>query len=141
MRNKTLHAFIALLVAAGSVLPKPSNAQTVGGQIGNAELAFGVGPMFFLGDLGGSAGKGGRFVKDVDFPLTKLAKSLYLSYHPSEFLGLRVSLNHGVLEGSDAQAPNKGGAEEDRRLRNLSFRTSVLEAYVAAEIYPTVFLE
>jgi len=141
MRNKILHAFIALLVVTGSVVPKSSHAQSVGGQIGNGELAFGIGPMFFLGDLGGSAGKGGRFVKDVDFPLTKLAKSLYLSVYPSEFFGLRISLNHGVLEGDDAKAPDKGGAEVDRLKRNLSFRTSVIEGYIAAEIYPTVFFE
>ena len=40
-----------------------------------------------------------------------------------------------------AEAPNKGGAEVDRLLRNLSFKTSILEGYVAAEIYPTVFFE
>lgn len=141
MRNKILHAFIALLAVSGSVLPKQTNAQSVGGTIGNGEFAFGIGPMFFLGDLGGSAGKGGRFVKDVDFPLTKLAKSLYLSIYPSELFGLRVSLNHGVLEGDDSKAPNKGGAEVDRLQRNLSFRTSVLEGYIAAEIYPTVLIE
>jgi hypothetical protein len=39
------------------------------------------------------------------------------------------------------EAPNKGGAEVDRLQRNLSFKTSVLEAYLAAEIYPTVFFE
>lgn len=140
MRNKILPAFIALMAFAGSVVPKTSHSQ-IGGEIGNAEFAFGIGPMFFLGDLGGSAGKGGRFIKDVDLPLTKLAKSLYLSVHPSEFFGLRLSLNHGVLEGDDAKAPNKGGAEVDRLKRNLSFRTSVLEGYIAAEIYPTVLFE
>jgi hypothetical protein len=97
--------------------------------------------MFFLGDLGGSAGVGKRFIKDLDFPLTKLSKNLYVNYYPAEWLGFRAALNHGTLEGDDAQAPNKGGAEEDRLLRNLHFKTSVLEGYIAAEIYPTVFLE
>ena len=46
-----------------------------------------------------------------------------------------------MLQGSDAEAPNKGGAEVDRLQRNLSFKTSVFEGYIAAEIYPTVFLE
>lgn len=141
MRNKILHAFIALLFVVGSLLPNRSNAQSIGGEIGRGEFAFGVGPMFFLGDLGGSAGEGKRFVKDLDFPLTKLAKSLYLSVYPSEFFGLRISLNHGTLEGDDAKAPNKGGAEVDRLKRNLSFKTSVLEGYIAAEIYPTVLFE
>jgi hypothetical protein len=97
--------------------------------------------MFFLGDLGGTKGIGRGFVKDLNFPMTKLSKNLYAEFYPAEWFGLRVALNHGTLEGDDAQAPNKGGAEVDRLQRNLSFKTSVLEAYAAAEIYPTYFLE
>jgi len=142
MRNKTLHAVYAIvLLAVLNVSPKNLNAQSLGAGNGKVEFAIGVGPMFFLGDLGGSGGVGKPFVKDVDFPMTKLAKSLYLSYHPSEAIGFRVSLNHGVLEGDDAEAPNKGGAEVDRLERNLSFKSSIWEGYIAAEIYPTIFFE
>lgn len=108
---------------------------------GKYEIGLGFGPMFFLGDLGGTAGIGKPFVKDLDFPLTKFSKNLYASYYPSEWLGFRLAINHGVLEGDDKQAPNKGGAEVDRLQRNLSFKSSILEGYLAAEIYPTVFLE
>jgi hypothetical protein len=97
--------------------------------------------MFFLGDLGGSRGIGKRFIKDLDFPLTKLSKNIYAEYYPAEWLGFRLTFNHGTLEGDDAQAPNKGGAEEDRLHRNLSFKTSILEGYISAEIYPTYFFE
>ena len=38
----------------------------------NLNLGLGIGPMFFLGDLGGSAGIGKTFIKDLDLPLTKL---------------------------------------------------------------------
>ncbi|MEI9944745.1 MAG: hypothetical protein WDN26_11050 [Chitinophagaceae bacterium] len=108
---------------------------------GKYEVGVGFGPMFFLGDLGGSAGIGRPFVKDLDFSLTKLSKNLFVSYYPAEWIGFRLAFSHGVLEGSDAEAPNKGGAEVDRLERNLSFKSSILEAYVAAEIYPTVFFE
>jgi hypothetical protein len=97
--------------------------------------------MFFLGDLGGSAGIGRDFLKDVDFPLTKISKTLYANYYPVEWLGFRLAVNHGQLRGDDAEAPNKGGREISRINRNLSFKSSVLEAYIAAEIYPTVFFE
>lgn len=108
---------------------------------GKWEVGLGFGPMFFLGDLGGSAGIGKPFVKDLDFPLTNLGKSLYANYYASDFLAFRLSINHGVLKGNDAEAPNKGGAEVDRLLRNLHFKSSILEGYIAAEIYPTVFFE
>jgi hypothetical protein len=132
--------FIVLILALTIFSPR-SNAQSITTGDGKWEIGLGFGPMFFLGDLGGSAGIGRPFVKDLDFPLTKLSKNLYASYYPSEWLGFRLALNHGTLEGDDAQAPNKGGAEVDRLERNLSFKTSVLEGYLAVEIYPTVFLE
>jgi opacity protein-like surface antigen len=97
--------------------------------------------MFFLGDLGGSAGIGKPFVKDLDFPLTNLSKIIYGAYYPSELFGFRLAINHGVLKGDDAKAPSKGGAEMDRLYRNLSFKSSILEAHLVAEIYPTVIFE
>jgi len=116
-------------------------SQSVSSGNGKWEIGLGFGPMFFLGDLGGTAGIGKPFVKDLDFPLTNLGKSIYLNYYASDFLAFRLSLNQGVLKGNDAEAPNKGGAEVDRLLRNLSFKSNVIDAYIAAEIYPTVFLE
>ena len=118
-----------------------SHSQSLTTNNGKFEIGLGFGPMFFLGDLGGSAGIGKPFVKDLDFPLTKLSKNLYAEYYPTEWIGLRLALNHGTLEGDDAKAPNKGGAEVDRLERNLSFRTSVLEGYGAIELYPTYFFE
>ncbi len=141
MRTKVHAVRIIVLFLSLTIFSSRSFAQSIITGDGKFEVGLGFGPMFFLGDLGGTAGEGKPFVKDIDFPLTKLSKSLYVSYYPSEVFGLRFALNHGVLEGNDAQAPNKGGAEVDRLQRNLSFRTSVLEAYLAAEIYPTVFFE
>ena len=83
--------------------------------------------MFFLGDLGGTAGVGKTFVKDLNLPLTKLSKGVYLNYYPTEWLGLRVAGNLGYLEGDDSQAPAKGGDEEDRKYRNLSFKSNISE--------------
>jgi hypothetical protein len=116
-------------------------SQSITSGNGKWEMGFGFGPMFFLGDLGGSAGIGKPFVKDLDFPLTNLSKTLYLNYYPSDWLGFRLALNQGVVKGNDAQAPNKGGAEVDRLLRNLSFKSPTIEAQFIAEIYPTVFFE
>lgn len=130
---------LCLLLTIFSTRASFSQSITTGD--GKFEVGLGFGPMFFLGDLGGTAGIGRPFVKDLDFPLTNLSKTLYGSYYPAEWLGFRLALNHGVLKGNDAEAPNKGGAEVDRLQRNLSFKSSVLEGILAAEIYPTVFLE
>jgi hypothetical protein len=97
--------------------------------------------MFFLGDLGGAAGLGRPFIKDVDYPLTKFDKGIFVGYMPKEWLGFRLAANFGVLDGDDKQAPNKGGDEVTRLERNLNFTTKITEGYLAAEFYPSVFLE
>jgi hypothetical protein len=97
--------------------------------------------MFFLGDLGGNKGVGTTFIKDINLPLTKLCKGLYIEYYPAEWIGLRVAGNLGFIEGVDSLAPAKGGDEEDRKYRNLSFKSNINEAYAAVEFYPTVFFE
>jgi hypothetical protein len=105
------------------------------------EAGFGIGPMFFLGDLGGNSGKGGLFVKDINLPLTKLAKGITLNIYPQEWLGIRLAVNQGMLEGADSVIHAKGGDEMLRKDRNLSFRTNMLEAYGALEFYPTIPFE
>jgi len=105
------------------------------------EVGIGLGPMFFLGDLGGAAGIGRTFIKDIDYPLTKLSKGLFVGIAPNEWLGFRLAFNTGVLEGDDKEAPNKGGDEVTRLQRNLNFESRLLEGYAAVEFYPTVFIE
>ena len=142
MRNYLLSAVrILVLILSLNLFSSRSFSQSITTGNGKFEVGLGFGPMFFLGDLGGSAGIGKDFLKDVDFPLTKLHKMIYVNYYAAEWLGFRVALNHGVLVGDDAQAPDKDGAETFRIARNLSFKSSILEAYLAAEIYPTVFFE
>lgn len=137
--HSAVRIFALILLLSSFSLRSFSQSITTGN--GKLEVGLGFGPMFFLGDLGGSAGIGRDFLKDVDFPLTKFSKMVYVNYYAAEWLGFRLALNHGVLEGNDAEAPNKGGAEVARINRNLSFKSSVLEGYLAAEIYPTVFFE
>ncbi|HZI54262.1 MAG TPA: hypothetical protein VFD56_11180, partial [Chitinophagaceae bacterium] len=123
MRNNLLSAMrlLALFISL-NLFSSGSFSQSITTGDGKFEVGFGFGPMFFLGDLGGTAGIGRDFIKDLDFPLTTFSKKIYANYYPAEWLGFRIALNHGVLKGSDSEAPNKGGAEVDRLMRNLSFK-------------------
>ena len=134
-----VRAILFALIFISSSLKSFSQSITAGN--GKVEIGIGLGPLFFLGDLGGSAGVGKTFVKDVDFPLTKLCKGIFLTVTPNEWLGFRLAANIGVLEGDDKQAPAKGGDEEFRKYRNLNFKSNLLEGYAAVEFYPTVFIE
>ncbi|MFI5130825.1 MAG: hypothetical protein ACHQFX_12565 [Chitinophagales bacterium] len=141
MRTNVPRVRFIVLALTLTFLCSRSYSQSITTDNGKWEIGLGFGPMFFLGDLGGTAGIGKPFVKDLDFPLTKISKNLYVNYYATDWLGFRLAINHGHLEGDDAEAPNKGGAEMDRLERNLSFKSSVLEGYLAAEVYPTVFFE
>jgi len=105
------------------------------------EAGFTIGPMVFLGDLGGHVGKGTTFIKDYNMNQTKIAIGAFLTAYPAQWLGFRFSLNYGKVEGNDGDISSKGGWEEARKVRNLNFRSKILEGSVMAEFYPTVFLE
>jgi len=141
MRTSLHLVRLSVLICFLTLFSAQVRAQSISTPNGKLELGLGLGPMFFLGDLGGTEGIGKTFIKDLDLPLTKLTKGLYLNYYPAEWLGFRVAGNLGFVEGDDAEAPAKGGAEEDRKWRNLSFQSKISEVYGAVEIYPTVFFE
>jgi hypothetical protein len=105
------------------------------------EASFNTGPMVFLGDLGGNVGRGTSFIKDYNIPTTKLSIGGMISAHPAEWIGFRLALTYGELDGNDALIKPKGGLETARYNRNLDFRTQLTEGYFGMEIYPTVFLE
>ncbi|MFL5789159.1 MAG: hypothetical protein ACJ748_13960, partial [Flavisolibacter sp.] len=64
-----------------------SEAQSISTGNGKIEIGLGLGPMFFLGDLGGNYGVGKTFLKDLNLPLTKFSKGLYLNIYPDEWIG------------------------------------------------------
>ena len=131
-----------VLICFSLFLTTRSYSQSITTGNGKVEVGLGIGPLFFLGDLGGNPGVGqSTWLKDVQFPLTKLAKGIYANYYPAEWIGFRIAVNQGRLDGYDNSIKSKGGEEEYRKLRNLQFRSSLLEGYAAVELSPTVFFE
>lgn len=141
MRTSVPKVRFCVLVCLLSFFSFLSQAQSVSFGDGRYEVGLNFGPSFFLGDLGGIRGEGKTFVKDVNFPFTKLMKGVYVNYYPAEWIGLRAAVNIGQLEAHDSIIKDKGGWEQDRKERNLGFRSKLFEAYAALEIYPTVFFE
>jgi len=104
------------------------------------EVGINIGPSFFLGDLGGHRGKGTRFIKDLNLPLTEIMTGAYVTFYPNEWLGFRAAAQYGKLQGDDAIINTKGVNELWRKQRNLDFRTHIAEGYVAAEVFPLMLL-
>ena len=96
------------------------------------------GPSFFLGDLGGNAGKGTRFIKDVNLQFTKMMKGAFITMYPNSIIGFRLSADYTFLEGDDAVIHTTGIDELWRKQRNLDFRTDIWEANACIELYPTM---
>lgn len=135
----SVRTFVLIFVFV--IFSKISFSQSITTGNGKIEIGLGLGPLFFLGDLGGNKGIGTNNLKDVNFPLTNMAKGIYANIYPAEWLGFRVAINQGKLEGYDSIIQGKGGAEEHRIRRNLQFQSNIFEAYAALEFYPTVFFE
>src|SRR6476469_11144027 len=88
---------ICLLIATTS----KAFSQSIMTGNGKVEFGLGLGPMFFLGDLGGHKGVGKTFLKDLNIPLTKFSSGLFLNAYPTEWLGFRIAANRGKVEGYD----------------------------------------
>lgn len=105
------------------------------------EVGLNFGPSFFLGDLGGNSGKGTNNVKDLNFEFTKLMKGVFVTMYPKNWVGLRLAVNYTYLEGDDAIINTTGIDELWRKQRNLDFKTTVIEGYLAVEVFPTMLLK
>ena len=130
-------AIVIILITLSSSFKSFSQSITIRNKV---EVGIGLGPLVFLGDLGGAVGIGRTFIKDIDYPLVKLSKGLFINVAPREWIGFRVAANTGVLEGDDKEAPNKGGDEVTRLQRNLNLPQDYGKRG-AVEFYPSVFLE
>jgi hypothetical protein len=124
--------------AAVFLLSNSSSAQETGNK-GFVEFSLSYGSLNFIGDLGGNVGRGTTFIKDNNIASAKPMVGLNLTYYPSQWLGVRLSANSGRVAGDDALIIGKGGPEEDRKQRNLNFRSPLKEVLLMAEIYPTAF--
>lgn len=141
MRKKFYLESIVLIFLFALLPGKKTSAQSLFFFNRKFEVGLNIGPSNFLGDLGGNFGKGKTFLKDNNVEYTKILTGGYIAYYPTEWIGIRLSGQKTTIEGDDAVINRKGSWEEKRSDRNLSFRSPLLEGYLAAEFYPTVFFE
>ena len=132
---KTFLLFILNLVLLTNIY-----AQHVGFNTGKIKWEAGLnfGPTFFLGDLGGNAGHGTHFIKDLNLELTKMMKGVFISAYPNDWLGIRVAAQYTYVAGRDNIINTQGVDELWRKQRNLDFKSDVWEAYGAFELFPTM---
>jgi hypothetical protein len=141
LRFFTGRCFIVLLLFTAFSSNLRAQALIFGNGKTKIETGLIFGPSFFLGDMGGNIGKGTRFVKDLNFELTKLMKGVFVTVYPNEWLGLRLNVHYTYLEATDNIINTKGVDELWRKQRNLDFRSNVWELQLGTEIYPLMFFK
>ena len=144
MKNR-LHCFIRrrllLLLLCCAFFSKTFSQNFIFGN-GDTKIEAGVnfGPTFFLGDLGGHAGYGTTFLKDLNLQVTKAMKGMFFSIYPNDYIGFLLGADITELDGADSLISTNGVNELWRKQRNLDFKTNVWEVYSTVNIYPVMWL-
>lgn len=144
MRKRFQNIFLYTILIGTSLLLLPilTFSQRILIQTGKLKFEAGIalGPSFFLGDLGGNAGKGSSFIKDINLQFTNIMDGAYLVVYPADWIGFRLGAQVGKLQGDDSAVSTKGTFEVLRKQRNLDFKTNITEAYFAIEVFPLMLL-
>ncbi len=136
----TLKSIIVLSVTILLSSTSFSQHLVIGGEKFKVEAGLNFGPTFFLGDIGGNAGRGTHFLKDLNLELTTLMKGAFVTVYPTDWLGIRVAGQFTFLHDKDQIIRTNGEHETYRKDRNLDFKTNMWEVYGAIELYPTLML-
>jgi hypothetical protein len=138
--RKFVQKRVLLLLISFAILSTSYSQAFLFGKKVKWEVGLNLGPSFFLGDLGGNSGKGTNDLKDINPQFTKMMKGGFVTAYPKDWVGLRLAADVTYLEGSDDIITTTGIDELWRKQRNLDFKTTVLEGYIALELFPTMML-
>ena len=103
------------------------------------ELGGSAGIMNSLTDLGGKKGIGKKFVKDLNWKMTKPSFSIYGVAMYKDAIGVRLEATFGNIQSYDSILRKVGPSTFGRYERNLSFKSTVTEIQLVAEVHPFFF--
>lgn len=103
------------------------------------EIGGGIGIMNSLTDLGGKKGIGKGFIKDLNMNVSKPSYSLYIIGMYREALGIRLQGTFGKIGAYDTILKKVAPSTYGRYERNLSFRSTITDVQLAAEVHPLFF--
>jgi hypothetical protein len=99
-------------------------------------LSLQFGMNSFLGDLGGNNGNGKPFIKDLNLKSSKLFTGLSYSYFFDKGLSINGDVHFTSVSAADSLSDQTPGHSLGRYNRNLSFKSSIYEMQITAELYP-----
>jgi Domain of unknown function (DUF6089) len=105
----------------------------------NLEMGASLGFMNALTDLGGRKGIGKGFIKDLNMRNSQPCFSLYAAVNFSDLVFLRLEGSYGRVKAEDQILKPVKESVFGRYERNLSFRSTITELSLAAELHPLMF--
>ena len=103
------------------------------------ELGPSAGAMNCLTDLGGRHERGRRFFSDVNWRFTHPCGGLFAGVNYNNAVGISVGFTVGQVSACDSILKRYTSATNGRYMRNLSFRSDIMEVTSIAELYPVGF--
>ncbi len=103
------------------------------------ELGVTGGVMNALTDLGGKAGIGKPFIKDLRWKTARPSYGMYIMAMYNNVIGVRLEGTFGNVAGYDSILKNVASTSTGRYERNLSFKSKIAEAQLAFEVHPLFF--
>ncbi len=99
------------------------------------EIGASAGAINCLTDIGGKNGTGGKFIKDINWNKTRFCGSLFASATWQSIIAARLEAAFAEVTGSDAELKNATDLARNRYLRNLQFKTTVIELSFISELH------
>jgi hypothetical protein len=103
------------------------------------EAGSSAGIMNSLTDLGGRKGIGKKFIKDLNWKVSRPSYSIYIAALYKEAIGLRLEGTTGSIVSYDSLLKNSDPNLGERYGRNLSFQSSITDFQLGLEIHPLFF--
>ncbi|MDQ2720466.1 MAG: hypothetical protein M3Z26_12015 [Bacteroidota bacterium] len=100
------------------------------------EIGGSAGMMNAMTDIGGRRGKGKNGVKDFNFRNTQFCGGIFFDAMFRNEIGLRIEGVFGSVKSYDSILKSVAPTTNQRYERNLSFRSSISEVSLVAEIHP-----
>ena len=100
------------------------------------ELGASAGGMNCFTDIGGKKGTGKKFIKDYNLKNTQFSGGVYVAANFKDAICLRLEGTFGQVKAYDSILKSVAPSTFGRYERNLSFRSSIAELMILAEIHP-----
>jgi hypothetical protein len=105
----------------------------------NLEIGLAAGVMNAMTDLGGKKGIGKNFIKDLTPKTIKPSFGIYAIVMYKEAIGIRLEGTFGSVKSYDSILKKVAPTTFGRYERNLSFRSTIRDIQLAAEVHPLFF--